>query len=150
MAFHWLKTVAADRFDDEFVVAQLSTGLYYSIRGLVVELLDAMPFTDAQAAVLAWQGRTGATAEERGQVESVWQDLLDEGLIADRPDVSGFPEGESQLQLKERLPAEMSRYGDMQDLLALDIIHDVDEQGWPEEGSMDATEEEGGASEEQS
>lgn len=143
MAYTWLKTVAADRFDEEFVVAQLSTGLYYSIRGLVVELLDAMPFAEADNAFAAWQARTGATAEEREVVEAVWQDLLAEELIADRSDVQGPPAGESQLVLKDRLPAEMARYGDMQDLLALDIIHDVDEQGWPEEGSIDSVEEEG-------
>lgn len=138
MAYSWLKTVAADRFDEEFVVAQLSTGLYYSIRGLVVELLDALPFADADAALNAWQQRTGATAEERTQVVAVWQDLLDEGLIADRSDVPGDSAGESQLLIKDRVPSEMSRYGDMQDLLALDIIHDVDDQGWPEEGAIDA------------
>jgi hypothetical protein len=78
----------------------------------------------------------GAGAEERAQVEAVWNDLLAEGLIADRPDVKGTEGGESGLVLAKRIPSEMARYGDMQDLLALDIIHDVDEQGWPEEGQI--------------
>lgn len=136
MAYHWLSSVAADRFDEEFVVAQLSTGLYYSIRGSIVELLDAMPFGNCQAALDVWQARTGAGAEERAEVESVWNDLLTEGLIADRPEVEGTEGGESELVLATRIPSEMARYGDMQDLLALDIIHEVDEQGWPEEGEI--------------
>jgi hypothetical protein len=136
MAYSWLSSVAADRFDDEFVVAQLSTGLYYSIRGGIVELLDAMPFGNPEVALDAWQARLGAEAEERAQVEAVWNDLLAEGLIADRPDVKGTEGGESGLVLATRIPSEMARYGDMQDLLALDIIHDVDEQGWPEEGEI--------------
>lgn len=137
MAYSWLSSVAADRFNDEFVVAQLSTGLYYSIRGGVVELLDAMPFGNPRTALDAWQARSGAGAEERAQVESVWNDLLTEGLIADRPEVAGPEGGESGLVLVKRIPSEMARYGDMQDLLALDIIHDVDEQGWPEEGEIE-------------
>lgn len=34
-------------------------------------------------------GRTGADAEERAQVEAVWNDLSAEGLIADRPEIAG-------------------------------------------------------------
>lgn len=136
MAYSWLSTVAADRFEDEFVVAQLSTGLYYSIRGGIVELLDAMPFGNPQVALDAWQARMGVSAEERAKVEEVWGELLTEGLIADRPEVAGPEGGESGFVLATRITSEMARYGDMQDLLALDIIHDVDEQGWPEEGEI--------------
>ena len=134
--YNWLKTVAADRFDEEFVVAQLTTGLYYSIRGLIVEWLDAMPFQNPEAALDAWQARTNATDDERSQVLAVWNELLTEGLIGDRSDNAGTPAGETTLVLKDRQPAAMARYGDMQDLLALDIIHEVDDQGWPEEGQI--------------
>ncbi|MGB1076066.1 MAG: hypothetical protein ACPGYK_07740 [Flavobacteriales bacterium] len=136
MSFHWLKSVAADRFDDEFVVAQLTTGLYFSIRGSIVELLDALPFSDFDAALSAWQSRTGAGQEEKEQVKTLWQELLQEDLVASSIDVEAPAAGMSDFVLRKRMPSEMSRYGDMQDLLALDIIHEVDEQGWPEEGQI--------------
>jgi len=148
MSFHWLKSVAADRFDDEFVVAQLTTGLYFSIRGSIVEVLDALPFSDFDAALSAWQSRTGAGQEEMEQVKSLWQELLQEGLVAARIDLEAPAAGRSDFVLRKRMPSEISRYGDMQDLLALDIIHEVDEHGWPEEGQIrpanDLTEEDQG------
>lgn len=136
MSFHWLKSVAADRFDDEFVVAQLTTGLYFSIRGSIVELLDALPFSDFDAALSAWQSRTGAGQEEMEQVKALWQELLQEGLVASRDNLEAPAAGMSDFVLRKRMTSEISRYGDMQDLLALDIIHEVDEQGWPEEGQI--------------
>ncbi len=57
--------------------------------------------------------------------------LLEEGLIvAAAPSTQAVSVGADFIETPK--PSKLAKYADMQDLLALDPIHEVDEEGWPE------------------
>ena len=101
--------VVSDSFDGDRVVIDIQTGAYYMLT--------------PEAAVL-W-----SEASDVGEVVgdsdrlSVLMRLLEEGLLEAQESPVGV----------EPAPAELAftRYTDMSDLLLLDPIHEVDEQGWP-------------------
>ena len=133
MQFQWKQGVVADRFEDEYVVAQLTTGLYFSLRGGIVEVLSALPFADFDDAVDAWKERCAPQAGEEEALRTVWAAVLADELVEARAGAAAPAELHT---LAVRIPSEFARFGDMQDLLALDIIHEVDDAGWPEQDAV--------------
>tara|TARA_B110000285_G_C15102866_1_gene606058 strand:- start:1250 stop:1699 length:450 start_codon:yes stop_codon:yes gene_type:complete len=137
MFYQWSKKVVADRFEEELVVAHLEKGLYYSVRGGIVELLDAMPFEDESRVKLDWISRCAPNEDEIEQTQAVWEMMLKEDLILQ---YSGeIDSRKPDFKLEKRIPSELLTFGDMQDLLALDIIHEVDDEGWPEQKNEEPT-----------
>jgi len=114
--------------DNEIIVANLDSGIYYSLRGNGIHiwqlLLAGWSFEQIQK---EWTDRYGANTD----VSSFVSQLLDEELVRSN-------DGEKQASLPEDFtwPSEYSpplfeKYEEMKDLLLLDPIHEVDEQGWP-------------------
>jgi hypothetical protein len=112
--------------EDEVIVANLDAGIYYSIRN---------------SGVLIWQlllaGHSllsieSLFTEKYGPLSSITpfvNRLIEENLLTPKEDVSLTP-------LSFSWPATFSmptleRYDEMKNLLMLDPIHEVDEQGWP-------------------
>ena len=62
------------------------------------------------------------------ELSSIWQELINEQLVVDR--ASSNAALGIATAAKEYKRSELNRYADMQDLLLLDPIHDVDEDGW--------------------
>jgi hypothetical protein len=111
--------VVHETVDGEVVIIHLGTGVYYSIRGRGVSL---------------WEGAVaGATSDSLARVapteaESFLRELEGEGLI-ERADGS-----DATWQAPDAVdgePAVLERFDDMEDLLLLDPVHEVDDQGWP-------------------
>lgn len=122
--------LAADIFDGEYIIANLDTGLYYSVQGIAVSLLNALPFQDHNEMI---QLLAGAFPENSGSIEqelhSIVKELLQEEII--KQDDNSTPVDSPECILpSEYAPSRFNRYADMQDLLMLDPIHDVDEEGW--------------------
>ena len=114
------RRVAAEVFEDECIIANLDNGLYYSLQGNAVALIGALPSNDA--------GDLIDTIASPLDARKIWQALLDEELVitsANEPatSVAVTPATEYKASV-------LNRYSDMQDLLLLDPIHDVDEDGW--------------------
>lgn len=127
--YQWKKSVVAELFEEEFIVANLDNGLYYSIQGPIINILNQLPFASPEERILALKSEDpGLNTDSCNQV---WQQLMDEELLSDQ-----FLNSHSQQETAEcihtKAPNKLSKYADMQDLLALDPIHDVDEEGWPE------------------
>lgn len=122
--------LAADVFDGEYIIANLDTGLYYSVQGLAVSLLNALPFEDEKVLIRSF---CEALPQDAGAIEpglaSVFRELLDEDIIRSA-DSAGITTGELPAAPVAYEPPRVNRYADMQDLLLLDPIHDVDEEGW--------------------
>jgi hypothetical protein len=74
--------LAADIFDGEYIIANLDTGLYYSVQGIAVCLLNALPFQDHNEMI---QLLAGAFPENSGSIEqelhSIVKELLQEEII---------------------------------------------------------------------
>lgn len=112
--------------DDEIIIANLNEGIYYSIRG---------------SGVLIWQLLLGGRS--LSSIESLFSEKYGKPLF--------FSDFISHLEKENLListnsceetplslhwptafhPPELERYDEMKNLLMLDPIHEVDEQGWP-------------------
>ena len=126
-------TAVSEVIDGELVVINLEKGSYYSSEGIGAYLWQCVEQRVAPGAILAsLTGGFGLAPEQaRADLESYFGALRREGLIreagpdealtGDAPDVAGLPYA----------PPELKVYSDMQDLLLLDPIHDVGEEGWP-------------------
>jgi len=113
--------------NDEVMIANLNDGIYYSIRG---------------SGIVIWQlllaGHTlpsieSLFSEKYGDIPSLTpflDRLLQEILLISTPNTS--PTLPSLTWPAAFSPPEFERYDEMQNLLKLDPIHEVDEQGWPQ------------------
>ncbi len=122
--------LAADIFDNEYVIANLDTGLYYNVQGSAVSLLQALPF-DAPVDYITqvMQANPANAAGIETELGNIWQQLLAEEIVK-QSDAPVTPANRELPVAGVYVPSRFNRYADMQDLLMLDPIHDVDEEGW--------------------
>ncbi len=133
--------VVHETLDGETILLNLRKGLYYSLNDSGSALWDYIQLTGDSGAAIDLL--TEDSREDQDNVVSSVNRFLNE-LIEEELLVAGKRTGPvSQTEVNsiaERLksfavdffPPEMSKYTDMQDLLLLDPIHDVEEEGWPE------------------
>ncbi|MBP9726328.1 MAG: PqqD family protein [Gammaproteobacteria bacterium] len=129
------QAIIHELLDREIIVADLDTGVYYSLRetGVPVwQMLLAGQTKESivQAVVARYPDVSPVMICE--DVEKHIQDLLSIQILVPRKEAS------SEALLNESLVWELGYYfpvfeqfNDMQQLLMLDPIHEVDEQGWP-------------------
>lgn len=115
--------------DEEIILADLDNGAYYSIRG------SGIPIWQAISSGMSPEDLSVILNERYSQncqpiVESFIQELLNAQLLRTsslpletEPPILFFP------PLLE-VPI-LEKYDEMKELLMLDPIHEVDEQGWP-------------------
>lgn len=114
-------------FGDEMVVANLDTGLFYSLGGSAPAIWSGLTGGHTGQQIAASLHGSGAAAVA-GAVERCIAELLTEQLLAP----SGCP-SIADLAPPAAAFAEptLARFDDLQGLLLVDPIHDVSEQGWP-------------------
>ncbi len=130
--------VVSETIDGELVVMNLATGNYFSSAGSGAALwarLECGGSADDLAAVLVARHRLDAAAA-RADVERFLGQLQAESLvrIATQGDALAAPAPAPTVTPTASEPYEapqMHVYSDMRDLLMLDPIHDVAEEGWP-------------------
>lgn len=133
--------VVDDTIDGETILVNLKNGNYYSFDKLGVIFWEAISRRmDLDALSAALSRKHNAEKEKTDKlVREFIHALLEEKLITleetegELYDPHSSEEvGELAGQYKGKLePAVLNRYGDMQDMLLLDPIHDTDEKGWP-------------------
>lgn len=122
--------VVYQAFPDEAVIIHLAIGCYYStdkvgadIFGMAVAGAELPQIQELVAD--RWEGADAVA------VEAFVQQILTEGLVLSTTDIPTddlFPARDPKLPFEAPV---LNAHRDMQDLLLLDPIHDVDEQGWP-------------------
>jgi hypothetical protein len=128
MSYQLSRRVAADLFEGEYIIANLDTGLYYSLLGSGIYFLKNLPFNDSEELIQKLSSKFSLEKEViEKDLNAVWTELEKEAIVV-------FVEGESGMidfETPEVFePSSFNSYADMQDLLALDPIHEVDEEGW--------------------
>lgn len=132
--YHFNSRVAADLFDSEIIIANLDTGLYYTLNGTVLQMLKELPFKDSSSVIDSIISLfPNNQAEVKDDLNKIWNELLDEKLIVHDESTKGQKQIEIVAPV-EFVPSKLNRYADMQDLLMLDPIHEVDEEGWSIQG----------------
>ena len=123
------------QFDDEVVLANYASGIYYNLDGTGAQIwlgIDAgktiEEIVEAFATTLDVE-----TSTVDGSVRSFVDHLLAEGII-----VSGQPSSSGNAWSPTVSGAfaapKLERFDDLRDLLLLDPIHGVGENGWPLRG----------------
>jgi hypothetical protein len=124
-----------ETIDGETIVIDLSTGTYYSLRGSGSEIWNAVASGASVEAIIerletAYEASPGEIA---GATEAFLSELAGEQLIA-RGNGAGPSTGSPAALPETRSPFEqpqLEKYEDMQDIILLDPVHMVDDQGWP-------------------
>jgi hypothetical protein len=128
--------VVHETIDGEAVVVNLENGVYYSLRNSAADVWNLIETgANLEEIVSALTQRYEGSLEEVKQtVGALLVALQQEGLVQ----VSSTKRPGSQVPAvvlaggKAKFEAPLlERYSDMQELLLLDPIHEVDEDGWP-------------------
>jgi Coenzyme PQQ synthesis protein D (PqqD) len=135
--------------DGEVIVVNLDSGTYYSLQGTGAEIWSALEAgATLQETVERLLGRyEGEPADVERAVGRFVDELVQEELVAptarERPhDEAAGAAADGAARTTFEQPV-LNRYTDMQELLMLDPIHEVDEQGWPHGLEPEATAAEG-------
>jgi len=122
--------VVEESIDGEALIVNLRTGLYYSARGsgdLLWQMVLA-GYTPAEAAAAIGSPDAPANALA-ADISRFVEELVAEELVRPRAarDVQRL---EARPVAAFEIPV-LERFADLQDLLVLDPVHDVTEEGWP-------------------
>jgi hypothetical protein len=129
-------TITWDEIGGEIVAINLVTGHYHALRGSardVFVLIDAGIGLDELIGMVAEPDAPGADVET--DVRSFIAELEQAGLVVDQAPSASMPEGlgalpEIQTGGSWTAPV-LETFTDLEDLMLLDPVHDVDDQGWP-------------------
>lgn len=131
-----------ETLDGETIVIDLSTGTYYSLRGSAPAIWQALVTGASREAILgALEHHYDAAREELAEAVNAFLSQLEaENLITGRR--GGVPATASAVgKARTRSPFEppvLEKYEDMQDIILLDPVHMVDDQGWPHAAGVPA------------
>lgn len=126
--------IHSQRFEDEVVVLDTLTGLYFSLRGSAIDIWAMVQPGASRSAVIA-----SLTARYEGEPEMVsagvdrcLSELLRYGLVREAPSSNEVWHARTEAKTsKPFTDPVIEHFTDMQDLLLLDPVHDVSEMGWP-------------------
>ena len=126
-------TAVSEVIDGELVVINLEKGSYYSSEGIGAYLWQCVERRVGTRTILeAITSGFGIAADQaRTDLETFIAALSREDLVREAgpgDTLTGEAPGVSE---PVYAPPELKVYSDMQDLLLLDPIHDVGEEGWP-------------------
>lgn len=134
MSAHYLELASpqcsADDFDGEIVAINLETGIYYSIKDSGAVLWHDLT---AGHSVEALVELAGENIELAAGIARFADEVVSCGLMRPTTEapVPSEPAATAAQAATMSAPA-LESFGDMQDLLLLDPVHEVDEEmGWP-------------------
>ena len=130
--------VAHDLVDDEVLIIDHRTGVYYSVTGTGATTWAQLTGGSAADIVDRLAAAYGADADQVARdVEAFLESLFTDQLVIETdPD----PSGEASTAVTGSVDGawaapQLDRYTDMRDLLLFDPIHEVDQTGWPNVGN---------------
>ena len=124
--------VIHELLNDEVILANLDTGVYYSIRGTGVPIWQLL-ILGKNRDFIAAQFLEKYNTESTLQLGSFVDQLVEEELLvpeSDDREIATAPLQEFRWPNSFSAPL-LEKYEEMKSLLMLDPIHEVDEQGWP-------------------
>jgi Coenzyme PQQ synthesis protein D (PqqD) len=132
------RNVHSQKFDDEVIIIDTKSGLYFSLRGCAVDIWSEIEAGATHAAIAAtltarYDGNPDAIS---AALEKCLADLLQDGLIRETASAAQIGTHVASPASKRPFVAPLvERFTDMQNLLLLDPIHEVTEEGWPQQAS---------------
>ncbi len=130
-------SVVSEVIDDELVVMNLATGHYFSSTGSGAVAWSCLELGMDSAAIAGVLGQSfdASAAQIEADLSGFIESLRSNGLVraadaASAAAVTGTPPPPPSQRAPYGSP-QMNAYTDMKDLLMLDPIHDVADEGWP-------------------
>ena len=131
-------TVISETIDGEAIIINLDTGAYYSLRetgAAVWQLLEQGATSQAISAELIQRYDSPLPTIE-ASLQSLLDELVQDQLIVPHDSARTLPQSAGSIPTDGHrklpfTPPTLEKFTDMADLLLLDPIHDVSEQGWP-------------------
>lgn len=134
---NWFKinspSVIFETLDNEVILINLDFGYYYSLHGLAADIWKLIVQNVSQEQIFSHVSAHFQQSLEQvtATVQSFFDKLQSENLVVlmDKP---ASPSSAIVFSTNSAYEApQLHKYDDMQNLLFLDPIHEVDEQGWP-------------------
>lgn len=126
--------VIDENFEDEYVIVNLNTGVYYTLNETGGLIWDMLAQNMSRAAILETLQNTFDANPESivANAETLLDTLEREQLIVRSGDTpqSSIPHSVPGERRAYSAP-ELEKFTDMEALLLLDPIHQVDDSGWP-------------------
>lgn len=128
--------VVHETIDGETVIVNLENGVYYSMRNSGVDVWNLIEtganFDEFMKMML--DRYEGSPDEIKKALTDLLVVLQKEGLLqvsSTKRSVSRSPQSIVKGEKIKFIPPVLEKYSDLQELLLLDPIHEVDEEGWP-------------------
>jgi hypothetical protein len=126
--------VIHETIDGETIIIDLATGTYFSLQGAAPAIWNALVAGESDEQLIARLQSVYAAdaAELRDTISPFLEELVRSQLIA--PGEAAGPAAPGPTETGERVAfvaPKLERYEDMQDIILLDPVHKVDNQGWP-------------------
>lgn len=118
--------------DKEAIIANLDNGIYYSLRGTAVPVWQLLLSKHNLPEIIPlFAAHYSLPAEQlKPHLTGFLSQLLQENLLKETQS-SAEPCSESLVWPENFTPPVLEKFEEMSQLLMLDPIHEVDEQGWP-------------------
>ncbi len=136
-SFRWVinkPSVASEILDGELVIMNTVGGKYHTSTGTGPLIWLCIERGMSRPAILKAIADACSVGEDMiaSDLDAFVDELVSQGLICNAmgEQVTAEPEPPALSRTAYERP-ELSSYSDMQDLLLLDPIHDVSEEGWP-------------------
>ena len=131
-----------ETIDGETIVVDLSSGTYYSLRGSGPAIWNALASGSSRDAIVERLAAAyEASREEIADAAAAFLAQLEEEQLIVQGNGSGVNADGMPAHAGPRVPFEppqLRTYDDLQDIILLDPVHMVDEQGWPHAAGNDA------------
>lgn len=126
-------TAVSEIIDGELVVINLDKGSYYCSLGIGAYIWQCLQQQVERTAIEAAlvQGLRVNPVQARDDLQSFFDTLSREGLIRPARPGDTVTDVAPPVSGTTYAPPELKVHSDMQDLLLLDPIHDVADEGWP-------------------
>jgi hypothetical protein len=130
--------IAFEQFEGETILIDFESGTYYSVGPIGSALVSQINAGLGEAEIIrrAQRKYAGAPAEIESGIRNFFRDLQREAILAECAEGSAIhpsPSEETGPAAVDFQTPVLNKYTDMKDLLLLDPIHEVDEQGWPKQ-----------------
>jgi len=126
-------SIVHEKFGDETIIVNLDSGSYYSIQAVASVIwgfvVDGVSEADILRRIKAEFAGSG-DAISSGTTEFLDR-LVAESLVNVEDMADGVGEHEAGVPDKVFSVPVLQKYTDLDEMLLLDPIHEVDEQGWP-------------------
>ncbi|MGP8124164.1 MAG: PqqD family protein [Xanthobacteraceae bacterium] len=127
------------QFDDEVILANFETGLYYSLMGTAADIwlgIESGVAIEEIVAAFASTGEQQTVDAHQLVITSFVDKLLTENIIAPHAGTPDRKPWALQFSAPFSEPT-LDQFDDLRDLLFLDPVHDVSEAGWPMKAADD-------------